>query len=79
MLFMKGELFQCDVCGKHFRGRVYLGEHVMLFKKGVFLQCDVCGKDCRDGDYFKGHMKTVLFVLFLLYWGFRQIFFVMQR
>ena len=37
VLFMKGGLFQCDVCGKHFRRREYLGEHVVLFRKWVLL------------------------------------------
>ena len=37
VLFMKGGLFQCDVCGKHFRRRENLGEHVVLFRKWVLL------------------------------------------
>ena len=40
----EGWLFQCDVCGKHFRRREYLVEHVVLFRKGVLFQCYVFGK-----------------------------------
>ena len=47
------------VCGKHFRRREYLGEHLVLFMKDVLLYCDVWEKDCRDGDYLGGHVMAV--------------------
>ena len=33
----KGSLVECDLCGKHFRRREYLGEHLVLFMKGFLL------------------------------------------
>ena len=33
----EGSLVECDVCGKHFRRRDYLGEHLVLFMKGFLL------------------------------------------
>ena len=72
----EGSLIECDVCGKHFRRRDYLGKHLVLFKKGFLLYCDVCGKGCSDGNYLEGHIRTVhdgmvqtvLFVLLFIYY-----------
>ena len=67
-------LLKCDFCGKDFRRREYLGEHLVLFMRDVLLYCDIWEKDCREVDYLKGHIITVhggmasnvLFVLFVL-------------
>jgi hypothetical protein len=67
----EGSLLKCDVCGKHFRRREFLGKHLMLVKKGFLLKCDVWGKCCRGRNYPEGHIRTVheemvLTVLFVL-------------
>ena len=69
-------LLKCDFCGKDFRRREYLGDHLVLFMRDVLLYCDIWEKDCRDGDYLNGHIITVhggmasnvLFVLLFIYY-----------
>ena len=46
---MKRDLLKCDVCGKHFRRREYLGEHVALFMKGVWSSVMFVGSTSEGG------------------------------
>ena len=49
VLFMKRDLLKCDVCGKNFRRREYLGEHVALFMKGVWSSVIFVGSTSEGG------------------------------
>ena len=71
MLFIERDLLWCDVCGKDFRKREYLGGHVVLFKKGVCLSVMFEGSTSEEGSTWE-----IIWMLFkkgfLLYcdiWG----------
>ena len=59
VLFMERDLLWCDVCGKDFRKREYLGGHVVLFKKGVCLSVMFEGKHFRRRQYLGNHLNAV--------------------
>ena len=50
VLFMKRDLLKCDVCGKNFRRREYLGEHVALLMMGVWSSVMFVGSTSEEGS-----------------------------